>query len=298
MPGMLRRLLSMSPAVQPESAWAGKGNGPDQPRPRLRDPALERHFEEHGFAIARSVLDATGMAALARLFEAHDAEVHRRPFGVSLHSSDAGFRRAVDRGIRAVLAPKVAELTNGYRCCFGNFMVKAPAGPGDGGVMQLHQDLSLVNEALFQSLAFWIPLVDTDEENGCLRVVPGSHRFSQSLRWPGAPFAFAADEERLLAQSVALPVQAGDAIVTSAKLLHWSAPNRSGTTRVVAGGAAVPEAAPLIYLHRDPAKPHRLEVYSVSDEFYATHIYMRRPEPGEGAQLVAHVPARQAALDR
>lgn len=288
--------LPRRPAVQPESAWAGPGKGPDQPRPRLKDCLLDAHLEEHGYAVAREVLGAAEMARLARLFEEHDTDVHRRPFGVSLHSSDAGMRQAVDRGIRAVLAPKVAQLTNGYRCCFGNFLVKAPVGSAEGGVVKLHQDVSLVNEAQFQSLAFWIPLSDTDEGNGCLRVVPGSHHFSQALRWPGAPFAFDRDEDRLLAASVALPVRAGDCAIFSAKLVHWSEPNRSGRIRVVAGGAGVPRAAQLIYLHQDASKPHLLEIYSVSDDFYATHAYQTRPEPAEGAELIAHVRARQAPL--
>lgn len=296
-----RRLLPWLPrraAVQPESAWAGSGNGPDQPRPRLKDPALERHLEEHGYAVAPNVLEAAEMAELGRLFEAHDADVHRHAFGVSIHSADISYRRAVDRGIRAVLASKVADLANGYRCCFGNFIVKAPASADGGGAVQLHQDLSLVNEAEFQSLAFWSPLVDTDEVNGCLHVVPGSHRLSQALRWPGAPFAFIEDEDRLLAESVPVPVRAGDCVIFSAKLIHWSAPNRSGRTRVVAGGAAVPAAAQLIYLHQKPSKPHLLDVYAVTDGFYATHRYLAEPEPEEEAELIACVAAHRPAPGR
>lgn len=282
------------PPLQPESAWAGSGAGPDQPRPRLADRALEAQLEEQGYAVAPGFLDPTGIEELAGLSAVHDAAVHHRPFGASLHSEDVPYRQAVDAGIRALLGRRIEEIAPGYRLCFGNFLAKAPVGPsGEAGEVKLHQDVAFVNEAKFQTMSFWIPLTDTDEENGCLRLVPGSHLYSQSLRWAGAPFAFAGDERSLLERAKAVPVRAGDAVIFSAKLVHWSAPNRGSGRRLVAGGLAAPKAAPLIYLHQDPDAPDILEVYRVRDDFYATHTYRTRPRD---ADLVARIPARQARL--
>ena len=291
----LLRWRSARAPLHPEGAWAGSGAGSGQPCPRLADAGLESELDEQGYAVARRFLGQSEMDALVRLSEAHDTAVHHRPFGASLHSEDVGYRQAVDAGIRAVLGPRVAQIAPGYRLCFGNFLAKAPAEPGAAaGEVKLHQDPSFVNEAQFQTLSFWIPLVDTDSENGGLRVVPGSHRYSQSLRWAGAPFAFAGDEELMLRRARTVPVRAGDAFIFVAKLIHWSAPNRSSELRLVAGGLAAPKAAPLIYLHRDPRAPDVLDVYRVPDDFYARHTYCSRPR---GAELVARVPARQAELD-
>ena len=295
---LVRRMLAWRPSVaplQPESAWAGTGNGPDQPHPRLMDVALDAELHDQGYTVARSFLDSGRIEQLTRLAAAHDATVHHQPFGASLHSGDVAYRQAVDGGIRALLGPWVEAISPGYRLCFGNYLVKAPVGPGEeAGEVKLHQDPSFVNEAEFETLSFWIPLADTDEENGCLRLVPGSHRFSQSLRWAGAPFAFAGDEEWLLQRAKPLPVRAGDAVIFSAKLVHWSAPNRSQAPRLVAGGLAAPKAAPLIYLHQDPSDPDLLEVYRVSDDFYTRHAYRSRPRD---AELIARVPARQGKLN-
>ena len=293
----LRRLLPWradGSLLQPESAWAGPGQGAEQPRPRLTDAVLEAELEEKGYTVAPDFLTREELKELARLAEAHDAAVHHRPFGVSLHSEDVAYRQAVDEGIRAILAPKAAEIAPGYRLCFGNFLVKVPVGPTDeAGVVKLHQDLSFVNEAEFQTLSLWIPLTDTNEENGCLRIVTGSHLYSDSLRWAGASFAFAGDEDLLTRRAIPLPVRAGDAVIFGAKLVHWSAPNRSSATRLVAGALAAPKAAPLICLHQDSTNPKVLDVYKVGDDFYARHTYLSRPRDGE---LIARVPARQAPL--
>ena len=40
----------------------------------------------------------------------------------------------------------------------------------------MHQDNFFLLAEPATCIAAWTPLDDTDEENGCLRVVPGSHR--------------------------------------------------------------------------------------------------------------------------
>ena len=294
---LLRRIMPGRAAgslLQPESAWTGPARSPEQPRPRLSDAALEAELDVQGYAVAPGFLGSGALGELLRLSAAHDAAVHHRPFGASLHSDDVPYRQAVDAGIRSILGPQVERIAPGYRLRFGNFLAKAPVGPSDdAGVVKLHQDPSFVNEAEFQTLSFWIPLTDTDEENGCMRLVPGSHAYSQSLRWAGAPFAFAADEELLLRRAMPLPVRAGDAVIFCAKLVHWSPPNRSAARRLVAGGLAAPKPASLIYLHQDADAPDLLEIYRVSDDFYAQHSYRSRPR---GAELIGRVPARQAGL--
>ena len=85
-------------------------------------------------------------------------------------------------------------------------------------------------------------LVDTDRRNGCLRVIPGSHRrrhrlhalpprdrevLQQAEAQPGHP-ALAPDPDE-----VDVPVQAGDLVIGDARLLHSAHPNRSPHRRTV-----------------------------------------------------------------
>ncbi|AUX48699.1 uncharacterized protein SOCE26_102400 [Sorangium cellulosum] len=83
-------------------------------------------------------------------------------------------------------------------------------------------------------------LVDTTPHNGCLRVIPGSHRRRHALHAPlrGANIP---DLERMRDPSspvfqsypdeVSLPVKAGDLIVVDVRLLHATHANDSGEER-------------------------------------------------------------------
>ena len=55
------------------------------------------------------------------------------------------------------------------------------------GAAPWHQDCGVVNPEADETdmITVWFPLMDTDEENGCLQVVPGSHRGEDMLtHWP------------------------------------------------------------------------------------------------------------------
>ena len=76
---------------------------------------------------------------------------------------------------------------------------------------------------------FWIPLVDVDEQNGCLHMLPGGH-----LHAP--PFDRQSEQGRSTQQLNGLvptpvPMQVGDAILIHQHLPHVSPPNRSGHVR-------------------------------------------------------------------
>ena len=55
------------------------------------------------------------------------------------------------------------------------------------GVTPWHQDAGVVNPDADESLILtvWFPLTDADAENGCLQVVPGSHRGDLLTHCPG-----------------------------------------------------------------------------------------------------------------
>jgi ectoine hydroxylase-related dioxygenase (phytanoyl-CoA dioxygenase family) len=78
--------------------------------------------------------------------------------------------------------------------------------------------------------SIWVALVDTDERNGCLWIVPGSHRL-------GPPDHGQAALNPLLREASAgvealpLPMRAGEAVAFGGLTLHRSGPNHSDTAR-------------------------------------------------------------------
>jgi ectoine hydroxylase-related dioxygenase (phytanoyl-CoA dioxygenase family) len=86
-------------------------------------------------------------------------------------------------------------------------------------------------------VAAWVALTPSRRENGCLRVIPGSHRAGQlphrdtyaanNMLSRGQDIAVAVDE----AQAVDLALEPGEISLHTSLLVHGSEPNRSGLRR-------------------------------------------------------------------
>jgi ectoine hydroxylase-related dioxygenase (phytanoyl-CoA dioxygenase family) len=84
-------------------------------------------------------------------------------------------------------------------------------------------------------MSVWVPLQDSDEDNGCLWVIPGSHA------WGLQPYeqrqggycnkGLIAPDDFDFSQAVPVPARAGDVLLFSALLWHSSQGNRSDRMR-------------------------------------------------------------------
>lgn len=123
------------------------------------------------------------------------------------------------------------------KCMQSMLFLKPPGFPGQAW----HQDERFIATRDRSLVGAWIALDDATEANGCLRVVPGSHRMGQL--WPTAPhgkpeeydptdqaYGFADDLEAPNGE-VLVEVAAGDVVFFNGYLLHRSRANRSSGTR-------------------------------------------------------------------
>ena len=105
------------------------------------------------------------------------------------------------------------------------------------GAVPWHQDKSYWPGASSNPvITVWVPLVDADLENGCLHIMPRTHR-QRLLSWhreteTGTGY-LETDAEHLAAEHtpVPLPVKKGDAILFNDRCIHSSTPNRSNHVR-------------------------------------------------------------------
>jgi non-haem Fe2+, alpha-ketoglutarate-dependent halogenase len=84
----------------------------------------------------------------------------------------------------------------------------------------------------------WVALSESDEGNGAMRVIPGSHKLDQvahrdtfaahNLLSRGQEIAVEVDER----QAVALPLAPGEMSLHHVRLIHGSEPNPSGRRRI------------------------------------------------------------------
>lgn len=114
---------------------------------------------------------------------------------------------------------------------------KGPHEPRN--VCHWHQDEAYwhIYGACERRLSIWLPLQDTDRANGCLRVVPGSHRRRviphqpRSARDHGACRLSFLPGERELRGTVYCEVAGGSAVLFSNKLFHSSLGNHTARHR-------------------------------------------------------------------
>ena len=96
---------------------------------------------------------------------------------------------------------------------------------------QWHQDAGVCwpDADPYFMLTIWIPIVDVTLENGCLEVMPGSHK--NGLRKHVTPGASIPPEERPAIEPKPLPVAAGGVILFHNYTLHSARPNETDTVR-------------------------------------------------------------------
>ena len=119
-----------------------------------------------------------------------------------------------------------------------NYRAKLPNQ--DITVIPWHQDLAyLIPEEAGETLVVnvWLPLVQATEENGCMQVIRGSHRFNlidhnYQDPTPGHTGGKGISEAELPpGDIVTAELDGGDVLLTSERVVHRGLPNRSDTVR-------------------------------------------------------------------
>jgi non-heme Fe2+,alpha-ketoglutarate-dependent halogenase len=108
--------------------------------------------------------------------------------------------------------------------------------PGDGKVVSWHQDASYWPFTPAHTVTLWLAVDDADRENGCMQVIPGTHKLG--------PLEFdlsGADENSVLPQKikgvenygapVCFELKAGEISLHADMLVHGSEPNNSTRRR-------------------------------------------------------------------
>jgi ectoine hydroxylase-related dioxygenase (phytanoyl-CoA dioxygenase family) len=219
-------------------------------RYRLSDEQVE-HFRARGYVAGVRVLSdeqvdqlRAELSALAdpshpqnHLFYEFNANESADPARVLFHALgawrvSAGFHDLLWHPAFTVPA---AQLLDGAVRFWHDQLFCKPAR--HGGVVAWHQDYSYwTRTAPIAHLSCWIGLDDSTEENGCLRYVPGSHR------WPLLPVTgLAGDmdairsvltaEQRAAFEPVAVELRRGEASFHHPLLVHGSYENRSAAPR-------------------------------------------------------------------
>lgn len=107
--------------------------------------------------------------------------------------------------------------------------------PRIGGEVICHQDATFLHTEPLSVIGLWFALEEATKENGCLWAEPGGHKGplrSRFVRQGSKTSMIELDSTPLPTEGLApLEVERGSLIVLHGLLPHWSAPNRSKSSR-------------------------------------------------------------------
>ncbi|MEI5102899.1 phytanoyl-CoA dioxygenase family protein [Streptomyces sp. PmtG] len=128
------------------------------------------------------------------------------------------------------LGPNVACFTAHYIC----------KPPRDGQPVLWHQDGAYWSLSPMEALTVWLAVDESKTENGCLRMIPGSHELplhKPSVRTDVDNMLFSASDENLVREwaeergVVHIELEPGDVSIHHPHILHYSEPNTSAKRR-------------------------------------------------------------------
>jgi len=247
--------------------------------PVFLDPEAEKEFTRKGYVV-RPFLEKREITAAQDL---HDTLTPAIP--MDLYQSISGntnYRRQVSEGIRSLIQGRLKEFLPQYRISFCSFVTKRPNS--SKGSLPIHIDPWFSDNRKHRSVHVWCPLIDVDQDNGCLKVIPGSHRLRNvpfALTMNPTPFDHLRVQlDREFATS--LPMAAGDAVFYDGSLLHGSDENCSHQPRVALAALSRHETAKPCIFQWNKGEPTKFDILEISEEFLCSVKFMasvRNPYP-------------------
>jgi hypothetical protein len=154
-----------------------------------------------------------------------------------------------------------------------------------------------VDEKQFNSYNIWLPLVDVNEENGTLLILPNSHTMLNNIRGLNIPSSFEKVMEEVWQYLVPLNMKAGEALVYDHRLLHASGINKTNTPRLVIVYGLIPSAATMRYYF---GRRNNIEEYQCTPDFYFNEtitdgpgsLILRRQFENANAEISAQLLAK------
>ena len=246
----------------------------------LKDPVLQKNLERQGY-VTTPLLTADQIETLSDLYE--ELRPLHETIGAPIYSTtdtnNEGLIRQVDKAIKNLISNSVDRLFCQYRVFIGSYLIKEP---GENSGVYPHQDWTLVDESRYVSLSIWCPLIDVDESNGALQVIPGTQSVITPVRTsPDETFRSPFDEsvhEVFHEYLQTVPLKAGEAVIYDHALIHASTPNRSQALRPAFVLGVLPnEAENFMHYKPDSDGKPMIEKYLVDNEFFMTYTKNNRP---------------------
>ena len=194
--------------------------------------SLKSQFEEDGYFSPLRLFDKSTALSYREILETVEQKTGSLNYRYKIHTVlDIAYKIATNKelldSVEALLGPNILLYNT-------SFVIKEPNSKAH---ISWHQDLTYWGFNDDKQVAAWIALSDATEENGCMHMIPGSHKGGQ------LPHRTTKDSNNLLhhgqtiegvseEQSRCIPLNAGEASLHHGWTMHTSYPNKSDDRRI------------------------------------------------------------------
>jgi ectoine hydroxylase-related dioxygenase (phytanoyl-CoA dioxygenase family) len=204
-----------------------------------------KQFKKNGYVVIKNFFNSEEVNQINELYKTLNIN-NLDEIYTNLKDRNPEINLEIDLFLKNMYTPKLEKYFKNYSIGGGAFLIK---GIGEASVSSLHQDWNVVDESKSYSMGVWCPLVDVNENNGCLQIVPGSHSWFNKLRSFNMPSICINFDD---VKSILKPVisEKGDAVIFAHNVFHGSKPNYTQQIRPVASVSVISKDAPLIHYFR------------------------------------------------
>jgi non-haem Fe2+, alpha-ketoglutarate-dependent halogenase len=187
-------------------------------------------YARDGIAYPIPVMSAGEALRFRNSFERFEAGMGRRlGYAAMTHLF---FRWAFDLACRPSILDVVEEILGPDLLIEGTLILCKYAN--DPSLVAWHQDFKYAADDDAATVSVWVALTDSTSRNGCMRVIPGSHRAGiiphsdRVIEHNMLTYSLEVDESL----STNIELKAGEMSIHHPGIVHGSLPNRSGDKRI------------------------------------------------------------------
>lgn len=250
----------------------------------FKDDAMQARFQKQGFLVV-PFIDEAEIKYLNDFFDSLHPDLPKEGFVSGSYSQDFSYKKKASDEIVKVFSKHYERLFVDYQPFGAAFLFKMPSQNSE---LAIHQDWTIVDEEKFVALNCWVPLIDVNETNGALQIVPGTHYDAlKTLRSPTLPFFFSGNDDVVVEASIPMCVKAGEAVILNQSVIHYSRANLSNQIRKAITAGVKSKGTPMQFNYKDNSKhANEIEVFEMPEDFllsfknFASDIF-QRPMMGE-----------------
>lgn len=188
-------------------------------------------------------------------------------FNVGMNTEEYSLRSRMQNILFEILKPYFENILPEYEFFSATLINKTPTKKF---LITAHQDFTYTDEPDEPSFMCWIPLVDTDTNNGVIGFIPKSHLFYDYKRAFPFPFDISPvvkNEYDLMKYLEFKPMKAGEIVYFFNKSIHGSFANYTSDTRYALNISFIKKNSKGFVYIRNPKNKYEFFKYSADKNF-------------------------------